>query len=108
MPFDRFVPTRWFAVLALLAVSSYAIAQQPPPSRVRGTIASVDGATLTVKSREGTDIVLHMADDIRVIGTAKISLSDIKVGSYIGTTTVAGPDGDARAVEVHMFLEEMR
>ena len=42
------------------------------------------------------------------MGITKISLSDIKVGSFIGTTTVPGPDGSQNAVEVHVFPEAMR
>jgi hypothetical protein len=49
-----------------------------------------------------------MTEDIRVVGIAKIALSDIKVGSFIGTTTVPGPDGGANAIEVHVFPEDMR
>ena len=43
-----------------------------------------------------------------MVGIAKISLSDIKVGFFIGTTTVPGPDGGANAIEVHVFPEDMR
>jgi hypothetical protein len=97
------------AVAMVAASSLYAIAQQPPsPSRVRGTIESVDGDVLSVKSRSGVDVKLHMTDDLRVVGITKISLSDIKVGSFIGTTTVPGPDGMPTAVEVHVFPENMR
>jgi hypothetical protein len=49
-----------------------------------------------------------MTGDIRIVGIVPIALSDIKVGSFIGTTTVPGPDGGARAVEVHVFPENMR
>jgi hypothetical protein len=96
--------------IAMVAASTlYAIAQQPPsPSRVRGTIESVDGDVLSVKSRSGEDVKLHMTPDMRVVGITKISLSDIKVGSFIGTTTVPGPDGVPTAVEVHVFPEDMR
>jgi hypothetical protein len=95
--------------LALVAPSSvFALAQQTSPSRVRGTIESVDGETLMVKSRGGEDVKLTMAGDIRVVGIVKIALSDIKVGSFIGTTTVPGPDGGNNAVEVHVFPEDMR
>ncbi|WP_424594553.1 hypothetical protein [Bradyrhizobium sp.] len=94
----------------MVAASSFcAIAQQPPtPSRVRGTIEGVDGDVLAVKSRSGEDVKLRMTGDIRVVGIIKIALSDIKVGSFIGTTTVPGPDGSQNAVEVHVFPEEMR
>jgi hypothetical protein len=97
------------AVVMVATSSLYAIAQQPPsPSRVRGTIEAVEGDLLDVKSRSGEEYKLHMASDLRVLGVTKISLSDIKVGSFIGTTTVPESDGSQKAVEVHVFPEEMR
>ena len=98
-----------FAVAMVAASTIYAIAQQPPtPSRVRGTIEAVEGDLLAVKSRSGEDVKLHMTGDIRVFGITKIALSDVKVGSFIGATTVPGPDGSQNAVEVHVFPEAMR
>jgi hypothetical protein len=110
MPAHRYPFVRPFVAFAMVAASTiYAIAQQPPtPSRVRGTIESVDGDTLDVKSRAGEDVKLHMTGDIKIVGITKIALTDIKVGSFIGTTTVPGPDGANNAVEVHVFPEEMR
>ena len=97
------------ALLMVAASTIYAVAQKAPvPTRVRGDIVSVDGETLMVKSRSGEDVKLHMTSDIRVVGITKISLSDIKVGSFVGTTTVPGPDGMPTAVEVHVFPENMR
>jgi hypothetical protein len=110
MPTDRSTFIRPLVAVAMVAASTlYAIAQQPPtPSRVRGTIEGVEGDVLSVKSRGGEDVKLHMTGDMRVVGITKISLSDIKVGSFIGTTTVPGPDGSQNAVEVHVFPEDMR
>jgi hypothetical protein len=110
MSIRRSTLARPLAIIALVAGSSlYAIAQQPPSSsRVRGTIEAVDGDVLAVKSRDGDEVKLHMTGDMRIVGIKKISLSDIKVGSFIGTTTVPGPDGGQNAVEVHVFPEEMR
>ncbi|TMJ51785.1 MAG: hypothetical protein E6G85_13435 [Alphaproteobacteria bacterium] len=110
MPVRRSTFTRPLVAVAMVAASSlYAIAQQSPsPSRVRGTVESVDGDVLAVKSRGGEDVKLHMTGDLRVVGITRISLSDIKVGSFIGTTTVPGPDGSQNAVEVHVFPENMR
>jgi len=101
---------RAVAAIALVAASSLAAtAQQPPsPSRVRGTIEAVDGDVVSVKSRSGEAVKLHMTGDIKVVGIIKIALSDIKVGSFIGTTTVPGADGSQNAVEVHVFPEDMR
>jgi len=98
-----------FAVAMVAASTIYALAQQSPtPSRVRGTIEGVNGDVLAVKSRGGEDYSLHMTPDVRVVGITKIALSDVKVGSFIGTTTVPGPDGAQNAVEVHVFPEDMR
>jgi hypothetical protein len=107
---NRYQFVRPFAAVAMVTASTlYAIAQQPPTSsRVRGTIEAVDGDTLAVKSRGGEDVRLHMTGDINVVGISKISLADVKVGSFIGTTTVPGLDGSQNAVEVHVFPEAMR
>ena len=96
--------------IAMVAASSIcAIAQQPPsPSRIRGTIEAVDGEVIAVKSRGGEDVKLRMTGDTRIVGITKISLADVKVGSFIGTTTVPGPGGSQNAVEVHVFPEDMR
>ncbi|WP_315827745.1 MULTISPECIES: hypothetical protein [unclassified Bradyrhizobium] len=91
------------------AVSALAIAQQAPvPTRVRGAIESVDANTMTVKARSGEIFKLRMAGDLRVSGVVKAQLSDIKLGSFIGATTVPGPDGAPKAVEIHIFPEDMR
>src|ERR1700722_10796841 len=114
MPFRGFTPLHSLAALALIAVcisfsfSLPAVAQQTAPSRVRGTIEGVDGDVLSVKSRSGEDVKLHMTGDMKVVGIVKISLSDVKVGSFVGATTVPGADGSQKAVEVHVFPEDMR
>jgi hypothetical protein len=109
MPIRRSTFARPLVAVAMAASSFSAIAQQPPsPTRVRGTIESVDGDVLSVKSRSGEDVKLRMTADMRVVGIIKISLSDIKLGSFVGTTTVPGPDGRQNAVEVHVFPEDMR
>jgi hypothetical protein len=110
MPTRRSTLTRPLIAVAMVAASTlYAIAQQTPtPSRVRGTLESVDGDVLDVKSRSGEDVKLHMGGDTKIFGITKIALADVKVGSFIGTTTVPGPDGAPKAIEVHVFPEAMR
>ena len=110
MPISRFTLARPLVAIAMVAASGFmAIAQQPPtPTRVRGTIEGIDGDVIAVKSRSGEDVNLHMMADMRVVGITRISLADIKVGSFIGTTTVPGADGSQNAVEVHVFPEDMR
>jgi hypothetical protein len=110
MPIQPYIAVRPFIAVAMVVASSLlAIAQQPPtPTRVRGTIEKVDGDVLSVKSRNGEDVKLRMTADMRLVGIIRISLADIKLGSFIGTTTVPGPDGRQNAVEVHVFPEDMR
>jgi hypothetical protein len=110
MSIQRGLLFRSLTVLAaVMATSLAATAQQPPaPTRVRGTIEKVDGEVLSVKSRSGDDVKLRMTGDVRVVGIVKISLADVKLGSFIGTTTVPGPDGRQNAVEIHVFPEDMR
>ena len=110
MSVQRATFTRPLIAVAMVAVStlSAACAKAPVPTRVRGTIESVNGDTMQVKSRSGEDVKLHIASDVNVSGITKISLADIKPGSFVGATTVPGPDGGANAVEVHVFPESMR
>jgi hypothetical protein len=110
MPVHRATFTRPLVAVAMVGLSTlYAVAQQAPaPTRVRGTIEKVDGDLLSVKSRSGEDVRLHIGSDLRVAGITRIALSDVKVGSFIGATTVPGPDGGQNAVEVHVFPESMR
>jgi hypothetical protein len=106
----RSIFTRPLIALAMVAASSICAAAQqaPTPSRVRGTIEGVDGDVIAVKSRSGDDVKLHMTPGMKIVGIVKTSLADVKVGSFIGTTTVPAPDGSQKAVEVHVFPEAMR
>ena len=100
---------RALAVLTVISLlGSVAWAQQPPPVRIRGTIESVDGATLMIKSREGADMKVRMTDNVAVFGVVKTSLSEIKAGSYIGVTAMPEPDGTQKAIAVHIFPENQR
>lgn len=93
---------------AVILASGSALAQQPQNVRVRGEIAAVDGQTLTVKSRDGAELKIRLADNVNVSGIVKTQLSDIKPGSYIGVSAMPQPDGSQRALHVHIFPEPMR
>jgi hypothetical protein len=93
--------------IAVVAVSA-ASAQQPPTVRIRGTIEAVDGPMLSVKSRDGTDMKVRVADNVAVFGVARTELSEIKEGSYIGVTAMPEPDGTQKAIAVHIFPESQR
>jgi hypothetical protein len=94
---------------ALLLATSAAFAQQSPPVRVRGTVESVDGAVLSVKSRDGQTVYkVRLADNAAVRGVIKAALTDIKENSYIGVTGMPQSDGSQKAVEIHIFPDALR
>ena len=95
-----------FAAITILASS--ASAQQAPTVRIRGTIDAVDGNTLAIKTREGSDVKVKMTDNVVVFAVVKTELSQIKEGSYIGVTAMPEPDGVQKAIAVHIFPENQR
>ena len=96
------------ALNVIFVLGSAAWAQQPPTVRIRGTIEAVDGSLLTVKSREGSEIKVRVADNAPVFGVARAALSEIKQGSYIGVSAMPEPDGTQKALAVHIFPENQR
>ena len=91
---------QWVVLTAgvLLAVTA-ALAQTSV--RVRGTIAAVDGNVLSVKSREGRDLKITLADNVTVSVAKAIRFEEIKPGDKLGVTSMPGADGMPVAVEVH-------
>jgi len=92
--------------LLLVFVASTTLAQETV--RVRGTIERVEGQTLVVKSRDGAELKVVLANNATIVSIAKASLSDIKAGSFVGVTGMPQADGSQKAVEVHIFPEAMR
>lgn len=86
---------------ALAAAATVAEAQNP--MRIRGTISSVDGDLLMVKTREGRDMKVEIDAKTTFAYPKAVKLADIKPGTPMGTTTVPGPDGKLIAREVHVF-----
>ena len=88
-----------FLVLCLATATAFAQTNV----RVRGTITALDGDVLMVKSREGRDISLNLTPDAQVVVTKKTTAAEFKPGSYIGVTSVKGPDGRLVAKRVHQL-----
>jgi hypothetical protein len=95
-----------FAIAVL--VGGQAFAQQPPTTRVRGTIESFDGNVLDVKSRDGASVKIKLADGARVTGLSRMKLEDVKQGSYIGVAGMPEADGSQKAISVVIFPEAAR
>src|SRR5215470_19871568 len=95
------------ALLALVATLSAAVAQSPP-TRLRGTIAAIDGKTATIATREGSNVTVNLADNWAVMLVSPVSVSDIKENSFVGIASLKAPDGTLSALEVLVFPEAAR
>ena len=88
--------------LAFVLVATTVDAQQPPAlERVRGQIVALDGKNLKLKSRDGKDVTVMLADNVVVTAMVKADVGDIKQNSYIGVAGI--PQGGkivAQAIQI--------
>jgi hypothetical protein len=94
------------AMAGLIAVPALAQTPSPPdgtPARVRGTVETLDGHNLTVKSRDGQSLSISLAPDVDIITLVKKSLADIKPGDFVASTGVKDKDGKIHAIEARIF-----
>ena len=95
-------------VLTGLIVAASCVAVSAQTTRVRGTITKVDGNLLTLKSTEGAELKLRLAENAMIVAIVKASVADIKEGTFLGSAAVPQADGSQKALEVHIFPEQMR
>jgi hypothetical protein len=95
------------AVVTCLCAGA-ALAQNAPPTRIRGTIAALNGQTLSVDTREGSKVDILLNDPLTVSTVKRFDLADVKQGSYVGIATRTGANGERDALEVLVFPEAMR
>lgn len=93
---------------ALVASLVSIAAAQSPPTRLRGSIAGVDGNTVTIATREGPSVPVKLADNWSVMLVSPLTLADIKENSFVGIASLKGPDGSLNALEVLIFPEAAR
>lgn len=109
MPNSRFSALRNVATLAALVMTtSHLWAQQPQPTRVRGTVEKIEGNVLLVKSREGNDVRIQIGEKTGVIGLKKIGLADIEPNAFVGVAALPQADGTQKAISIHIFPEASR
>jgi len=92
--------------IALLATA--ALAQNPPPVRLRGTIEKIDPTTIVLKERNGDTVTLAIADNFTVSEVVPVDPATIQSGVFVGTAALPGADGTLSALEVLVFPEAMR
>ncbi len=92
----------------VLAACATAFAQQAQTMRVRGTIAKVDGDALTLKASDGAEHKLTLTGNATIVAVVKSSMAEVKEGVFLGSAAMPQPDGSQKALEVHIFPEQMR
>jgi hypothetical protein len=102
------VKTLKLATLALAATLASTGASAAAGVRVRGTVVSLSGNTLVVKSREGDTVSIALAANWKTGGIAKAQLADIKPGDFVGIASLPAASGGAGALEVLIFPPAMR
>ncbi len=99
--------SRWTIAGVMLAASVVSASAQQGV-RLRGTIDKVDGNVLTLKPTAGATLMLTLLANARIVVVVKASLADIKPGTFLGSAAMPQPDGSQKALELHIFPEEMR
>ena len=97
-----------WALAGVLAAASLAADAQQQPLRLRGTLEKADGNVLTLKITDGAEHKLTLAEKAMIVAVVKASMADIREGTYLGSAAMPQADGSQRALEVHIFPEQMR
>lgn len=93
--------------LSALSLAPCTAAWAQIPERVRGSVESLDGNVLTVKSRDGKDVRITLAPDWRTVAVMPATIDQVKAGAFIGVAA-NGPEDSLHATEVVVFPEAMR
>ena len=93
------------ALVAAIAVSCATATAQTV--RIKGTIEKADGNVLMLKTSAGPAKVT-LTNDARIVAVVKASMADIKEGTFLGSAAMPQADGSQKALEVHIFPEQMR
>lgn len=102
---------RLIAAALTLSVATLAAFQSSEAAervRVRGTVESLDGDTLKVKSRDGKDITVALKSGWNVGGVVKAAVNDIKPGDFVGIASQPTDSGINGAIEVVIFPASMK
>jgi len=94
--------------LAAAILAAWCTAATAQSVRVRGMIENVDGSVLMFKSSEGAELTLTLTENAMIVAVVKASIADIKEGTYLGSAAMPQSDGSQKALEVHIFPEQMR
>jgi hypothetical protein len=80
-------------------------ADVPPamPMMIRGTIASIDAKSVTIRKTDGTTFTGAIAATTNFSAVEPRRLDQIKPTDFVGITSVPAPNGDLMAEEIHII-----
>jgi hypothetical protein len=90
------------ALLALVLIAATA-AEAQTPMRIRGTISSVNGDVMSVKTGDGKNVDVQLGEKTTIVYGQPISLAEIKPGDFVAVTSVKRKDGTLTAYDVRRF-----
>ena len=97
-----------FATGALLGLMAFHGANAADRIRIHGTVESLDGDMLKVKSPDGKDVTVTMKSGMNVLGVKNASAADIKPGDFVGVGSQPTSSGVNGAVQVVIFPASMK
>lgn len=92
------------AGFSLIAASSFGV---QAPAGVRGVVASKSGQKLVIRTASGP-VHVTLSPNVTAFTRVAGKRSDFGPKSFIGITSIKGPDGMETATEVHVFPEALR
>jgi len=96
-------------IAGVLTVFSFAHdSQAATRTRVRGTVESLDGSTLKVKTQDGKEVTVSLGSDWAARGRYKVTATDIKPGDFVGIASQPTDSGVNGALEVVVFPASMK
>jgi hypothetical protein len=104
----RFAQAFAAATMTTVLVFSAALAQPQQSQPIRGKIAAFDGSSILIDQAKGGQVKVTLAEKAVIMTVGKASLSDIKIGSFVGVGAMPQPDGSQKAVRVLIFPEMQR
>jgi Domain of unknown function (DUF5666) len=106
MKAQSFVLLTGFMILGTI-ILGFSRSRPADVTLVRGVVASISDDRLTVKSRTGL-VQIHTGSPLQVYRDIPSDLAHVNSASFVGVTSIKGPDGSESAKEIHIFPEELR
>jgi hypothetical protein len=98
---------RGLMIAILLACTAPALAQTPA-TRIRGTIAQMDGSVLKVVTRDGPTVAVALPGGLQPTALKRLTMDAIQPNSFVATVAAPAADGTLQSTYVRVFPESMR